>query len=139
MRSSMTTGMSYAHPEALVDTAWVAGHLRDPNIRLVEVDVDTSAYDAGHIPGAVAWNWKTDTQQALQRDIPTLPEMEDLLSRSGITRETTVVLYGDNNNWFATFAFWLLKLYGHADVRMMNGGRKKWLEEGRMLAHDMPT
>jgi thiosulfate/3-mercaptopyruvate sulfurtransferase len=135
----MPIGNGYAHPEVLVETQWVADHLHDPNVRLVEVDVDTAAYDSGHIPGAIAWNWKRDTQQPIRRDIPDKAGMEALLSRSGISTDTTVILYGDNNNWFATFAFWLLKLYGHADARVMDGGRKKWVDEGRPLATDMPT
>jgi thiosulfate/3-mercaptopyruvate sulfurtransferase len=129
---------TYAVPEVLVDTDWVADHLHDPRLRLVEVDVDTHAYDTGHIPGALAWNWKQDTQQTLRRDIPDRAGLEALLGRSGITPETTVIVYGDNNNWFATFAFWLLKLYGHADARVMNGGRKKWVEEGRPLTTELP-
>ncbi len=129
----------YAHPEVLVETDWVAAHLDDPGVRLLEVDVDTSAYDAGHIPGAVGWNWTTDTQHPIRRDIPDRELMEGLLGRSGITPETTVVLYGDNNNWFATFAFWLLKIYGHTDARIMNGGRKKWLDEGRPITTDAPA
>jgi thiosulfate/3-mercaptopyruvate sulfurtransferase len=134
----MTNGNGYAHPEALVETQWVAEHLDDPGIRLVEVDVDTTAYSSGHIPGAVGWNWKRDTQQPIRRDIPDRESMELLLSRSGIANDTTVILYGDNNNWFATFAFWLLKMYGHSDVRMMNGGRKKWIDEGRRLVAVLP-
>jgi thiosulfate/3-mercaptopyruvate sulfurtransferase len=128
----------YAHPEALVETQWVADHLGDPNIRLVEVDVDTAAYSSGHIPGAVGWDWKHDTQQPIRRDIPDRAGMEQLLSRSGVANGTTVILYGDNNNWFAAFALWLLKLYGHADVRLMNGGRKKWVDEGRPLTTETP-
>jgi len=129
----------YAHPETLVETDWVAQHLTDKNIRLLEVDVDTSAYDSGHIPGAIAWNWKRDTQQPIKRDIPDQAAFEELASKSGITNDTTVIVYGDNNNWFATFAFWLLKLYGHKDARVMNGGRKKWVDEGRALTNDVPT
>ncbi len=129
----------YAHPEVLVDTDWAAQHLNDKNIRLVEVDVDTSAYDTGHIPGAIAWNWKRDTQQPIRRDIPDQAAFEELLNKSGITNDTTVILYGDNNNWFATFAFWLLKLYGHKDARVIDGGRKKWLDEGRQLTNDVPS
>jgi len=128
----------YAHPEVLVETDWVAQHMNDPKVRLVEVDVDTSAYDTGHIPGAVGWNWQKDTQQTVRRDIPENAEIEALLSRSGIANDSTVVLYGDNNNWFATFAFWLLKMYGHADARIMNGGRKKWLDEGRATTTEAP-
>jgi thiosulfate/3-mercaptopyruvate sulfurtransferase len=135
----MTTMNGYAHPEALVDTQWVAEHSTDPTMRLVEVNVDTTAYASGHILGAVGWNWKQDTQQLVRRDIPDQAGVEALLSRSGIHNATTVILYGDNNNWFATYAFWLLKLYGHADARIMNGGRKKWIDEGRPLTTDVPT
>jgi len=135
----MDTVDGYKHPEVLVETDWVAGHLGDPNLRLVEVDVDTTAYDSGHIPGSIGWNWKKDTQQTLRRDIPDKAGLEDLLGRAGISNDTTVIFYGDNNNWFATFAFWLLKLYGHKDARVMNGGRKKWLDEGRPVATDVPT
>jgi len=130
---------NYAHPEAVVETKWVAENLKDPMVRLVEVDVDTSAYDSGHIEGAVGWNWKKDTQQPVRRDIPDKVGAEELLGRSGIANDTTVILYGDNNNWFATFAFWMLKLYGHSDVRMMNGGRKKWVDEGRPLTTEAPA
>lgn len=129
----------YAHPEVIVETSWVADHLHDPGIRLVEVDVDTAAYEEGHAPQAVAWNWTTDTQDQLRRDIPDKSQFEALLSRSGITPETTVVLYGDNNNWFAAYAFWLLKIYRHEDARIMNGGRKRWIEENRPLTKEVPA
>jgi thiosulfate/3-mercaptopyruvate sulfurtransferase len=129
----------YAHPEVLVETGWVAEHLNDPKVRLIEVDVDTTAYDSGHIPGAIGWNWRKDTQQAIRRDLPDKTAVEDLLGRAGIANGTTVVLYGDNNNWFATYAYWLLKLYGHADARIMNGGRKKWVDEGRLLTTEVPS
>ncbi|GIK38437.1 MAG: sulfurtransferase [Chloroflexota bacterium] len=135
----MTTLNGYAHPEVLVETSWVAEHLNDSKIRLVEVDVDTTAYESGHIPGAVGWNWKKDTQQVISRDIPDQADWEALLSRSGITAETTLIFYGDSNNWFAAFAFWLAKIYGHADVRLMNGGRKKWADEGRPMTTAAPT
>jgi thiosulfate/3-mercaptopyruvate sulfurtransferase len=135
----MESTNGYTHPEVLVETDWVADHLGDPNLRLVEVDVDTTAYDSGHIPGSVGWNWKKDTQQTLRRDIPDRAGLEALLGRAGISNDTTVILYGDNNNWFATFAFWLLKLYGHKDARVMNGGRKKWMDEGRPVATDVPS
>jgi thiosulfate/3-mercaptopyruvate sulfurtransferase len=134
----MKSTNGYAHPEVLVETSWVAENLNDPKIRLVEVDVDTAAYDSGHISGAVGWNWKKDTQQLVRRDIPDKAGAEELLSRSGIGNDTTVILYGDNNNWFATYAFWVLKLYGHADARVMNGGRKKWVDEGRPLVNGVP-
>ncbi len=127
----------YYDPSVLVDTQWVADHLRDPQVRLVEVDVDTTAYDTGHLPGAVGWNWRRDTQQLIRRDLPDAAGVEALLSRSGIGPDTTVILYGDNHNWFATYAFWMLKLYGHADARVMNGGRKKWVDEGRPVSTDV--
>lgn len=128
----------FAHPEMLVSTEWVASHLNEPSVRLVEVDVDTSSYDQGHIPGAVGWNWQTDTQDPINRDIPGREDFQALLERSGISNDTTVILYGDNNNWFATYALWLMKLYGHKDVRLMNGGRQKWVAEGRELTTDAP-
>jgi thiosulfate/3-mercaptopyruvate sulfurtransferase len=129
----------YAHPEVLVTTEWVANHLNDPNLRLIEVDVDTSAYDQGHIPGAVGWNWQTQLQDTLRRDLADQRSFGQLAGSAGITPETTVVLYGDNNNWFAAWGFWQLKYYGHNDVRLMNGGRKKWLEEKRTLSTGVPA
>ena len=129
----------YAHPEVLVSTEWVASHANDPKIRLVEVDVDTSAYEQGHIAGAVGWNWQTQLQDGVRRDLITKAALEDLLSRSGIANDTTVILYGDNNNWFAAYAFWQLEYYGHKNLKLMNGGRKKWLEEKRPLTTDVPS
>jgi thiosulfate/3-mercaptopyruvate sulfurtransferase len=126
----------YAHPEVLVSTQWAAEHSNDPKVRLVEVDVDTSAYDQGHIAGAVGWNWQTQLQDNVRRDLIEKTALEQLLGQSGISNDTTIVLYGDNNNWFAAYAFWQLKYYGHKDVRLMNGGRKKWLEEKRPLTTD---
>ena len=123
----------YQHPEVLVTTEWAAEHLNDPKVRFVEVDVDTSAYDQGHIAGAVGWNWQTQLQDNLRRDLIEKAALEKLLSDSGISNETTIILYGDNNNWFAAYAFWQLKLNGHNDVRLLNGGRKKWAEEKREL------
>ena len=128
----------YAHPEVLVPTAWVAEHTNDPKLRIVEVDVDTSAYDQGHIPAAIGWNWQTQLQDTVRRDLIDKRAFEELLSRSGIANDTTVITYGDNNNWFAAWAFWQLKYYGHNDVRIMNGGRKKWLEEKRPLSTEHP-
>jgi len=128
----------YAHPEVLVSTEWVAAHLHDPNIRIAEVDVDTTAYETGHIPGAVGWNWTTQLNDPVRRDIASKEQFEELMASSGIDKHTTVVLYGDNNNWFAAYAFWLLKIYGHEDVRLMNGGRKKWVDEGRPLTTEVP-
>ena len=123
----------YQHPEVLVTTEWAAEHLNDPKVRFVEVDVDTSAYDQGHIAGAVGWNWQTQLQDNVRRDLIEKAALEKLLSDSGISNDTTIILYGDNNNWFAAYAFWQLKLNGHNDVRLLNGGRKKWAEEKREL------
>jgi thiosulfate/3-mercaptopyruvate sulfurtransferase len=121
-----------------VSTGWLARHLNNPNMRVIEVDVDTAAYDAGHISGAVAWSWKTDLADAVRRDIRPWYQFESLLTRSGIGPQTTIVIYGDNNNWFAAWAFWQLKIYRHTDVRMLDGGRKKWLAEGREITKDIP-
>ena len=118
----------YAHPEVLVSTDWVADHLDDPRVKLVEVDVDTEAYDQGHIKGAAGWNWTTQLNDVVRRDILSQTDFERLMSQSGIKPEDTLVLYGDNNNWFAAFAFWQAKLNGHKDARLMDGGRKKWAE-----------
>jgi thiosulfate/3-mercaptopyruvate sulfurtransferase len=123
----------YKHPEVLVSTEWVAKNLNAPNTRLVEVDVDTSAYDQGHIPGAVGWNWQTQLQDNIRRDLIDKAALEALLSKSGISNDTTILLYGDNNNWFAAYALWQLKYHGHKDVKLVNGGRKKWLEEKRPI------
>ena len=121
----------YAHPQYLVPTQWAADNLNNPKVRLVEVDVDTAAYDTGHIPGAVGWNWKRDLETQLVRNIASKEEVAELLSGSGIGNDTTIVLYGDNNNWFAAYALWVLQYYGHQDCKLMNGGRKKWIDEGR--------
>jgi thiosulfate/3-mercaptopyruvate sulfurtransferase len=128
---------NYAHPEVLVSTEWVEAHGNDARVRLVEVDVDTKAYDEGHIPGAIAWNWPDQLCDTLRRDILPRDRFEELMGHSGISPDTTVVIYGDNNNWFAAWAFWQMKIYGHKDVRLMNGGRKKWLSEGRELTTDV--
>jgi thiosulfate/3-mercaptopyruvate sulfurtransferase len=119
----------YAHPEVLVETDWVQAHLGQPGVKVVEIDVDTQAYDAGHIPGAVGFNWRTQLQDQLGRDILGKEAFERLLGGAGISPQDTVILYGDHNNWFAANGFWLFKLYGHRDVRLMNGGRGKWLRE----------
>jgi thiosulfate/3-mercaptopyruvate sulfurtransferase len=129
----------YATPAILVDTDWVTEHQHDSNVRLVEVDVNTKAYDSGHIAGAVGWNWKKDTQDTLRRNLPSAEQTQALLRRSGITPDTTVVFYGDNNNWFAAYALWLLKYYGHDNVVLLNGGRAKWEAEGRPLTTDVPS
>ena len=128
-----------AHPESIVETDWVAEHAGDDNVVLVEVDVDTAAYEQGHIPGAIGWNWTTQLNDTVTRDILNKEQIECLLGSSGITPDTTIVVYGDNNNWFATYAFWQLKIYGHSDVRVMNGGRIKWVNEGRDLTTDVPS
>jgi thiosulfate/3-mercaptopyruvate sulfurtransferase len=128
----------YAHPEVLVTTEWVAAHAKDPGVRLVEVDVDTTGYDQGHIEGAISWNWQTELQDAIRRDLSDPHAFESLLGKAGISPETTIVLYGDNNNWFAAWAFWQLKYYGHDKVLLMNGGRKKWIEDKRPLTNDKP-
>lgn len=128
----------YADSDVLVSTDWVAQHGGDANVRLVEVDVDTTAYETGHIAGAVDWGWQSDLNDPVRRDLIGKGELEQLLGQSGITPDTTVVLYGDNNNWFAAFALWILKIYGHKDARLMNGGRVKWEAEGRPLIDDIP-
>ncbi len=128
----------YKHPEVLVTTDWVAEHSGDAKVRLVEVDVDTGAYDTGHVQKAVGWNWQTQLQDGIRRDVTDKKDFEELCSKSGIANDSTVVLYGDNNNWFAAWAFWQFKYYGHADVRLMNGGRKKWELESRPLTTDDP-
>ncbi len=130
---------NYANPDVLVTTDWVDQHKNDPNVVIAEVDVDTSAYDEGHVPGAIGWNWQTQLCDTVRRDVIGRADLEKLLGSSGIGNDTTVVLYGDNNNWFAAWALWQLKMYGHKDVRIMNGGRKKWLAEGRPLSKDTPT
>ncbi|MEH2534201.1 thiosulfate/3-mercaptopyruvate sulfurtransferase [Bradyrhizobium sp. AZCC 1588] len=129
----------YAHTEMLVETSWVAEHGKDAGMRLVEVDVDTAAYDQGHIPGAIAWNWTTQLCDTKERDIIPKDAFEKLMADSGISNDTTVILYGDNNNWFAAWAEWQMKIYGHKDVRLMNGGRKKWVAENRELTTEAPA
>src|SRR5579872_2537731 len=123
----------YAHPEVLVSTQWVADHTHDRDVCIVEVDVDTKAYDEGHVPGAIAWSWSSQLCDTVVRDILSKEAFEALMNSSGIGNNTTVVIYGDSNNWFAAWAFWQAKIYGHKDVRIMNGGRKKWISEGREL------
>jgi thiosulfate/3-mercaptopyruvate sulfurtransferase len=130
--------MAYANPETLVSTDWVDTHKTDLGVHVVEVDVNTTAYNEGHIPGAIAWSWQSQLRDHVRRDILTQPDFEKLMSESGIARNTTVVLYGDNNNWFACYAFWQLKIYGHADARIMNGGRKLWFVQKRPLSYEVP-
>ncbi len=123
--------------DVLVSTQWVADNL--DKVRLIEVDVDTTAYDEGHAPGAVGFNWTSQLQDQVRRDILTKEGLEQLLSEAGVSNGDTVVLYGDNNNWFAAYAFWLLEMYGHKDVKLMDGGRKKWIAEGRPITTDPPA
>jgi thiosulfate/3-mercaptopyruvate sulfurtransferase len=127
-----------AQQTVLVTTDWVAEHLNDAAIRIVEVDVDTKAYGEGHVPNAVGWAWDTQLCDTVRRDIIPKAKFEQLMGSSGIDNNTTVILYGDNNNWFAAWAFWQLKIYDHKDVRLMDGGRKKWIAEGRELSTDVP-
>jgi len=130
---------NYAQPDVLVSTDWVKDNIDKPKIKLVEIDVDTKAYDAGHIPGAVGFNWQTQLQDQVKRDIISKEAFEKLVGEAGISPQDMVVLYGDNNNWFAAYGFWLFKLYGHKDVRLMNGGRVKWLNESdKPLVTDRP-
>src|SRR5262249_43118865 len=130
---------AYAFPDMLVSTDWVDQNKNQADVRLVEVDVDTQSYDENHIPGAVGWAWNSQLCDTVQRDIVPRERFEKLMGQSGITNDTTVVLYGDNNNWFAAWALWQLKIYGHQNVKLMDGGRKKWLAEKRMLTRDVPT
>jgi thiosulfate/3-mercaptopyruvate sulfurtransferase len=132
-------GASYAHPHVLVTTDWVAAHAHAPNVRLVEVNVDHALYAQGHVPGAVGWSWKRQLADQRRRDILSRAQFQALMRQSGIANDTTVVLYGDSNNWFAAWAFWQMKVYGHADVRIMDGGRKKWEAEGRPMTTDAPN
>jgi thiosulfate/3-mercaptopyruvate sulfurtransferase len=122
----------------LVTTQWLADHLDDPGIRIVEVDEDTEAYYRGHVPNAVAVNWTTDLQDPIRRDFVSPTAFAALQDRLGITNSTPVVLYGGNNNWFAAYAYWYYKVYGHGDVRIVDGGRKAWELEGRKLVTDLP-
>jgi len=129
----------YANPDALVSTDWLEEHLDDPTVRIIEVDEDTTAYEKGHIRGAVAWNWTTDLHTEVGRDYKDESGFADLLAAAGVGAETTVVLYGGNNNWFAAYAYWLLKLRGFDAVQLLNGGRKKWELESRELVDEVPT
>ncbi len=130
---------SYAHPEVLVDTVWLGDHLNDPGVRVAEVSEDVTLYDQGHIPGAVHFNWQTQLQDRVRRDWISKEQFENLLGAFGIGNDATVVLYGDKNNWFATYTFWLCKMYGVERVRVLNGGRGKWIAEGRPLVKDAPS
>jgi thiosulfate/3-mercaptopyruvate sulfurtransferase len=128
----------YAHPDALVSTEWVAEHLDDPRVRIVESDEDVLLYDVGHIPGAVKIDWHTDLQDPLQRDYLDAEHFAELMREKGIAPDTTVVFYGDKNNWWATYALWVFQLFGHSNVRIMDGGRKKWEDEGWPMTTEVP-
>lgn len=129
----------YAQPEFLVETSWIAEHLDDPNVRIIESDEDFLLYETGHIPGAVKVDWFTTLQHPIRRDFLVKEEFEKLCSELGITNDTTVVFYGDKSNWFATYAFWLFRYYGHENLKIMNGGRAKWEQEGRPLIKEAPA
>jgi thiosulfate/3-mercaptopyruvate sulfurtransferase len=129
----------YAHPEVLVDTNWVAEHLHDLSLRIVEADEDVLLYEQGHIPGAVKLDWHVDVQDPVERDFVDLAGFEKLMSRWGISNDTTVVFYGDKNNWYACYSFWLFRYYGHQKLHVMNGGRQKWVDEGRELTREVPS
>jgi thiosulfate/3-mercaptopyruvate sulfurtransferase len=129
----------YAHPDVLVSTDWVAAHLTDPTVRIVESNEDTLLYPSGHVPGAVHVDWTTDLNDPLRRDYITRAGFEALMSRIGATRDTTVVFYGDKNNWWACYAFWVFQLFGHTNAKVMDGGRLKWQKEGRELTRDVPA
>jgi len=129
----------YAHPEVLVSIDWLKQNLKTPNVRIVEVDVDPKLYAAGHIPGAVGWDWTTQLNDQVKRDIISKEGWEKLNSEAGIKNSDTVIIYGDASNWFAAYGFWLYKIYGHKDVRLLNGGRALWLNaEGAPLTTDVP-
>jgi thiosulfate/3-mercaptopyruvate sulfurtransferase len=129
----------YAHPEVLVSTDWVAAHLNDPNVRLVESNEDTLLYSAGHVPGAVHVDWTSDLNDQIRRDYITREGFEALMSRIGATPETTVVFYGDKNNWWATYALWVFQLFGHTNAKIMDGGRLKWEKEKREMTREVPS
>jgi thiosulfate/3-mercaptopyruvate sulfurtransferase len=128
----------YSNPDALVETEWLAGHLDDQAVKVIEVDEDVTAYEKGHIPGAIRWQWFSDLHNPVRRDIVDQEGLEQLVSRSGVGAEDTVVLYGGNNNWFATYAYWLLKYLGFENVKLLNGGRQKWELESRELTTEVP-
>jgi thiosulfate/3-mercaptopyruvate sulfurtransferase len=129
----------YAHPEALVDTAWVSDHLNDPKVRIVECNEDILLYDQGHIPGAIKIDWVGELNDPIIRDYLDRERFEKLMIAKGISNDTTVVFYGDKHNWWATYALWVFKLFGHPDARIMNGGRAKWIAEGRPLTREVPS
>ncbi len=130
---------AYAHPEVLVETDWVAAHASDPKVRVAEVDYDPVAnYELGHVPGAVLFDWKKDINDPVRRDLLSREALSALFRKAGISEESTLVLYGDFNNWFAAFAFWVFAYYRVGNVKLMNGGRKKWISEDRPLTREVP-
>ena len=129
----------YVHPEVLVSTDWVAQHLNDPKVRLVESNEDTLLYATGHVPGAVHVDWTSDLNDQIRRDYITRDGFAALMSRIGAAPDTTVVFYGDKNNWWACYAFWVFQLFGHTNARVMDGGRLKWEKEGRPMSRDVPS
>lgn len=128
----------YTHPETIVDTSWVVDHLNDPKVRLIEADEDVLLYEVNHLPGALKLDWHTDVQDPITRDFVNQQDFENLLSNWGISNDTTVVFYGDKNNWYAAYSFWLFRMYGHQDLKIMNGGRAKWEAEGHPYTKDVP-
>jgi len=129
----------YAHPERLVTTAWLAAHLDDPDVAVVESDEDVLLYETGHIPGAVKVDWHTELNDPVTRDYVGGARFAQLMAEKGITRETTVVFYGDRNNWWAAYALWVFTLFGHPDVRLLDGGRSRWIADGRPLTTEAPA
>ncbi len=136
--SGQNAATGYAHPESLVETTWVAEHLHDSNVRLIEADEDVLLYEVGHIPGAVKLDWHVDVQDPTDRDFIDQQGFEKLMSTYGVSNDTTIVLYGDRNNWYAAYAFWLFTMYGHKNVKVMNGGRAKWEAEKREYTKEIP-
>ena len=129
----------YANPDVLVSTEWVAAHLNDPNIRLLESNEDVLLYDTGHIPGAQKVDWQEDLNDAVVRDYVGQQQFQDLMGKLGISNDTTIVFYGDKSNWWSTYAFWVFQLFGHSNAKVMDGGRQKWVDEGRELSTDTPS
>ena len=136
--SGASASSGYVHPEVLVETDWVANHLNDPSLRLIEADEDVLLYEIGHLPGAVKLDWHVDVQDPISRDFVDQQGFENLMSRWGISNDTTIVLYGDKNNWYACYSFWLFSMYGHKNMKIMNGGRQKWETEGRQFTKEVP-
>jgi thiosulfate/3-mercaptopyruvate sulfurtransferase len=139
---SATSGLSavsgYAHPEVLVETSWVAENLNNPTIRLIEADEDVLLYEVGHLPGAVKLDWHVDVQDRVKRDFVNQQDFEELMSKWGISNDTTIILYGDKNNWYACYSYWLFTMYGHRNMKIMNGGRLKWESEQRPMTKEVP-